>query len=1564
MGNSNGPETRTSEIFAGDSEMAERIRAFDWQNTPLGPIESWSPALRMMTSILLANRFPMLLWWGPDFHQIYNDPYSPIPGKKHPNSLGQAARECWAEIWHVIGPLIETPFRGGPATWMEDIFLQVDRHGFLEETHFTIAYSPVPDETAPRGIGGVLATVHEITQKVVGERRLALLRDLGTRSAHAKSAEQACVLATDTLKKHPEDVPFALLYLVDVDRKRAQLAASCGVEPHAAKSYATIDLLRDHADWPLRKVLETEELHLVDGLANSFQPVPSGPWSDPPTSAALVPVRSNVAGQSAGFLIAGISSRLRFDEQYQSFFELMSAQIATAVANARAYEEERKRAEALAEIDRAKTEFFSNVSHEFRTPLTLMLGNLEEILARDGEVLSSTRVQIEAAHRNSIRLLKMVNNLLDFSRIEANRINASFEPANLSAFTSDLASSFRSAIEKAGIKLKINCPPLSQDIFVDREMWEKIVLNLVSNAFKFTLEGEIELSLIEKESLVELQVRDTGVGIPADQLGEIFKRFHRVRSTQGRTHEGTGIGLALVQELVKQHGGTISVSSELGKGATFTVQIPKGRAHLPADRISAPREMVSTATGAEIFLNEAAVLDVHSDLGAALPSITRPANETILLADDSADMREYVRRLLTQSGYRVEAVGDGQAALDAVERVTPDLILTDVMMPRLDGFGLLATLRADEKTKTIPVIMLSARAGEESKIEGLEAGADDYLIKPFSARELLARVGSHLEIARIRRDSEAAVRDSEEHMRIALSAGKFGNWQLELADLKLTASNQFKANIGRAPDEQFTYEMFRASIHPDDHEMVGAQLSRAIAEVTDYEADYRCVWPDGTVRWISDRGRAIAGPDGRAARVVGVALDITERKQAERRLRLLNEISELIRTKRDPYELSFAVATAVGKHFHARRCLFNETDVDSDLEIVHRDYCDNVESVAGLHKISDYSDATSADMKNGVTVVNFDSRNDPRTAEDYQRSYEPHGERAYVAVPLMRGHRWVASLWISDDRPRIWSEDEVSLLETIAERTWTAIETTRIDAALRRSEAKYRSLFDSMDEGYILVDVVFDESDRPIDLLCLEANAAAVKMAGAELAGRRASEIRNFGTHFFETFGRVARTGSGERHEFSAASRNAWYNFYVFKVGEPHDSRVAAVYQDITARKEADGERERLLAREHEARAAAESANRLKDEFLATLSHELRNPLNVVLGYAELMLRTPDISDSPRLRQMATVLRKNALAQAQLVNDLLDLSRLQMGKVSLEFETILLATTIENAVDTVRSDAAAKGLTLNATLDSDVSVSGDSLRLQQIAWNLLNNAVKFTPEGGSISVTLAKNDRFAVLSVADTGQGIDPKFLPHIFEMFRQADAGFNRQHSGLGIGLALVWQLVKLHNGTVEAESKGLGKGACFTIQLPLTREVQSPLALLPEIKRASDLRQMNALVVDDSEDTVEMLRMMLEKDGATVWTARRGTEALELAAKQKFDVVLSDISMPGMDGFEFLHRLRELEANKDVPVLALTGFGRSEDIVRAESAGFHAHFAKPLDVKALSETLERVLSQKRRVE
>jgi signal transduction histidine kinase/CheY-like chemotaxis protein len=735
-------------LFVGSSELAMLMRQTDWTQTTVGPVDRWPQSVRAILRMMLTSRYAMWMGWGPQLTFFYNDAYARMTlGAKHPWALGKKAREVWAEIWPDIGPRIEHVLATGEATWDEGLQLFLERSGYPEETYHTFSYSPLHDDEGT--IAGMFCVVTEETERVIGERRLSLLRELGVQLTVSQSNGEVWRALENSLTMEARDLPFTLTYVVEGDGSTLSLASTTHVPFDDPVAPRTVEV--DDRTWPIRSLLDGSVGDVVIDLP-ATSAWPSGPWTKPPAQAIALAIPQHGQPRPAGVFIAGLNPFRRFDSEYRSFLSLYVGQLAAALANVQAYAAERRRAEALAQIDRAKTTFFSNVSHELRTPLTLMLAPVADALGREEQALTGDA--LELVYRNGLRLRKLVNALLEFSRIEAGRVQATFEPIDLALYTSELASTFESAMHRAGLRYEVDAQAGGEPTYVDREMWEKIVLNLISNAFKFTFGGEIAVSLKREAGRAVLRVRDTGTGIPSHELPRIFDRFHRVEGARGRTQEGTGIGLALVQELVRLHGGSIDVESTEGKGTTFTVAIPAGAAHLPADRVVSARSFDPTLIAADAFLIEAERWLPDGTYFAASPH--NPAQTAasidsarIVLADDNADMRAYLGKLLG-ARWRVDVASDGVEALELTRRLRPNLVVTDVMMPQLDGFGLLRALRADPQTSDIPVVMLSARAGEESRVEGFEAGVDDYLVKPFTAREVMARVEAQLLRARVR----------------------------------------------------------------------------------------------------------------------------------------------------------------------------------------------------------------------------------------------------------------------------------------------------------------------------------------------------------------------------------------------------------------------------------------------------------------------------------------------------------------------------------------------------------------------------------------------------------------------------------------------------------------------------------------------------------------------------------------------------------------------------------------------------------------------------------------------
>jgi PAS domain S-box-containing protein len=968
-------------------------------------------------------------------------------------------------------------------------------------------------------------------------------------------------------------------------------------------------------------------------------------------------------------------------------------------------------------------------------------------------------------------------------------------------------------------------------------MWEKIVLNLLSNAFKFTFEGGITVSLRRVDGAIELDVRDTGIGIPAAELPHVFERFRRVEGSRSRTHEGTGIGLALVQELVRLHGGHVRVESFDGQGSTFTVAIPAGHAHLPAERIGAPTALVPTRIAPDMFLEEALrwLPDETPAGGPRRPRDAGDARPWILVADDNGDMREYLRRLLSER-YEVTAVVDGAAALAAASERVPDLVLTDVMMPRVGGYELLRALRAEARTREVPVILLSARAGEESRIDGLEAGADDYLIKPFSAKELLARVHAHLDLARQRRAAREALRKSEDELADFFESAPVGlHWVGP--DGTILRANQAELDLlGYRRDEYVGRHI--AEFHAD-RDVIDGILQRLSADETvhDHEARLRC--KDGSIKHVLIDA-SVRWEDGRFVHTRCVTRDITDRKRAEVTLR---ESQERLASELEATTRLHALSTR----------LMSADDLTTALEDV---------------------------LDNAIATCRADFGN----------------------IQLLNAHTGALEIVVQ----RGFRQDFLEYFRTV-----------RVDDGSASAQAMQRG------ERIIIEDVNLDPAFEPHRAIAASAGFHAVQ--STPLTTHDGRILGMLSTHF----------------------RAPW------RVPD-RDQR----FLDLYARHAADLiERLRL---EHELK----EADRRKDEFLATLSHELRTPLNAMLGWTRMLCL--GALDASATQRALDVIDRNVNHQHRLITDLLDISRIISGKLTLEKSVTDLTAIVATAVETVQPTAQAKSLTLSVGLPSrPVRVDGDADRLRQVVANLVSNAVKFTPSGGRVDVDRTVRERRVRLTVADTGRGISPAFLPHIFERFRQANASSTRTEAGLGLGLAIARHIVELHDGTIRGESAGEGHGATFTMELPVAAvlETSAPMLVARNGESVSGpprtLHDVRVLIVDDDADSRDVFRAVLVQAGAEVTAVENVRAALQAARVTPPDVIMCDLAMPGDDGFALIRELRSWPSDRGgtVPTIAVTAYARPEDRALALDAGFDQHVAKPVEPRGLLDVVAQLV-------
>ena len=1501
--------------------MGALIRAVDWAATPLGALETWPQPLKTSVGILLNSGYPMYIAWGDSFTQIYNDAYRPILGStKHPAALGIGTPETFAEIWEYIGPMFRSVMSSGQASTFIDQLLPLNRHGFAEECYFVFSYSPILTEQG--GVGGVFVTVLETTERVLRDRRQRTLRELMGISPHG-GRDAILSTAAEVLARNAEDICFVRLF--GEDEAAVAVHAAAG-DPHSLE----------------RAIGEAAEARLraTDGPVDLDEPVACAPWPELVTRAVRVPILAPGAAVAAGALEIGLSPRLAWDEAYSDFIRALAANLGAHIAEAEAFEHERRRAKALAEIDAAKTVFFSNVSHEFRTPLTLMLAPIEELLARPDLVSAQGRELLEVADRNALRLLKLVNALLDFSRIEAGRVAASYQPTDLAAFTAELASNFRSAIEAAGLQLIVDCPPLDEPILVDRDMWEKIVLNLLSNAFKFTFEGHIAVRLRQAASgYVALSIEDTGAGVPQDELPRLFERFHRVEGARGRSYEGTGIGLALVQELARLHGGDVQVRSVEGAGSTFTVTIAAGSKHLLAADAVAPATEQNTNPRARAFVDEARHWAsrsapepdgsvVTSDAGAAAGRGRR-----VVVADDNADMRDYIQRLLQGDGYAVEAVADGDAALAAALRAPPDLMLSDVMMPGLDGIGLLKALRDNPRTSRVPVILLSARAGEEARLEGLSAGADDYLVKPFSSRELIAKVTAAVRLEEARREAariaeqeslrmralfeqapgfitilsgpehrfefanaaysqlvggrdligktirealpdvegqgyfelldqvyangerfvgresplrllspgeetprealvdfiyepirdaegavtgifvegyevtervaaQAALRQSEEQLRLATEAAEIGLWDVDNVANKLYWPPRVKAMFGVSPDAPVTMDDFYAGLHPEDRQATVAayQAANDPAQRALYDVEYRTIGKeDGVVRWVAAKGRGIFDSEGRCVRVIGTAIDITQRKAREARLKELNEILE-------------------------RRMS---------------------EALAEKKLLADIVEGTDA----FVQVADLDFRwlaINKASADEFERIY---GVRPQPGASMLE---------VLADRPEHQAAVKAVWGRALAGEEFTVVaEFGDHELGRRHYEMKFNVLRDAEGRRIGAYQFVYDVTERLRD---------QQRLADAESALRQTQKL--------EAMGQL--TG-GVAHDFN--------NLLTPIVGG----------LEMLQRRDGLGEREQRLIS-----GALQSAERARVLVQRLLAFARRQPLQP---------RPVDVGEL--VRGMAELVGSTTGPQIKVVVDVAeDLPPAKADANQLEMAILNLSVNARDAMET--------GGTLRISADLQTVERRRGARL---------------PPGAYVRI-----------SVADTGCGMDEAVAARAIEPFFSTK-GVGK---GTGLGLSMVHGLASQLGGALTINSRK-GVGTNVELWVPVSTEPAPPGR--PEADREVARLAAGAVLLVDDEDVVRMTAAdMLAEMGFNVVEANSAERALQLVdAGLTVDLLVTDHLMPGMTGVELAYAVRErLPATR---VLVISGYAEAEGLAPDLS-----RLTKPFRPQELSAKLQEL--------
>jgi signal transduction histidine kinase/DNA-binding response OmpR family regulator len=1450
------------DFLTGGGELGGLMRGHNWSETPLGPPDGWPQSLKMAVRIMLTSLQPIWIGWGRELIYLYNDPYKSIIGGKHPWALGRPTHEVWREIWPDIGPMLETAMGGDRGTYVESQLLIMERNGYPEETYYTFSYSPIPDDDG--SVGGIICANSDDTLRVLSERQIALLRELSASTANARSWQDVCEQSASALATNRRDVPFSMLYLAEPDSSVLSLAGSSDIDAGHQAAPVTLDR-SNSAPWPVEAALATHQAQVVSNLDELFADhLPTGAWDRPPFQAAILPILATGETGRSGVLIVGLNPFRLFDENYRGFLGLVAGQIAAALANAQAYEEEKRRAEVLAELDRAKTTFFSNVSHEFRTPLTLMLGPIEELLATSAPA-DSSRPQLELAHRNGMRLLRLVNSLLDFSRIEAGRMRASFEPTDLSTFSAEIASAFRSVIEKAGLRFTVDCRPLSRPVHVDRDMWEKILLNLLSNAFKFTMTGEIAVSVTESGDATAALVRiaDTGIGIAQDEQPRLFERFHRVEGAQGRSFEGTGIGLALVQELVRLHGASIEVESTAGQGTTFTIRVPFGHAHLPQDQIGRSASS-DIPLKAHPYLQEALRMLPGADTGLIsseatpaelateeLPRESLPGfGRRVLLADDNADMRDYVRRLLEAHGYTVDTAADGEAALAAARRSPPDLVLTDVMMPRLDGFGVLRGIRADAELVGTPVLMLSARAGEEAKVEALDAAADDYLAKPFAARELLARVNSNIQMAKVRRDAARSVMQSEqrfvmsqERLTLALSTGRVAVYDWDVEDDRLSIQGPLSEVFGATQQDAangLPLSSFVEGVHPDDRDAVTALVARTVETGEPFEAEYR-VGAGAIPRTVLSRGHTYTGSSGRKM-FSGALIDITEEKAAEQALRqqaavlaILNRASTEIAGNLDLEQVVQTIAETGVKLTGAAFGAFFYNVVNEGERYTLYTLAGVPREAFSSFPMPRHTAVFGPTFAGEGIIRSADITRDPRYGNNAPHHGMPAGHlpvRSYLAVPVKsRTGDVLGGLFFGHPQPGVFDERAEELMGGLAGQAAVAMDNATLFQSAQR-ELEFR---------------------RRAEARLHAINSTLEQRVETEVAERIKAEEALRQAQKMEAIGQL--TG-GVAHDFNNLLTVIMGGLDTIRRSRPEDHARIKRATDM----------------------ALQGAQRAAGLTSRLLAFSRRQPLE-----------------------------PKPLDVNALVREMTELLHRTLGE-TIELEAVTAPRLWPVEVDQNQLESAILNLAVNAR---DAMPGGGKLTVETT-----NTALD---ESYSARDSEVIPGQYVMLSVSDTGSGMSKETLDRAFEPFYTT----KEVGRGTGLGLSMVYGFVKQSGGHVSLYSEQ-GQGTTVKLYFPRYRGKLDAVDIESQSATPTASRDEVILVVEDNEDVRSYSVAILRELGYKVLEAVDAETALQiLKGAGRVDLLFTDVVLPGRNGRMLADSARLLRPT--LRILFTTGYSRN---------------------------------------
>lgn len=1376
----------TSDFLTG--QLGEMIRNYDWNTTSLGPISQWPQSLKTTLSLMLNSNNPTWLGWGPDNIFFYNDAYIEVLGReKHQWALGKPAPLVWEEIWHMCGHLSDMVFNEGKATNMDDMQLFMRRGEVLEEVFYSFSYSPVIEENGK--VGGLFCPNFETTPKILSARRNKTLALLAENSLTYKTIDTALESVAETLGKNREDIPFSLLYLLDNSGNTAHIIKYIGVDNRIEEYFPKTIHLNGKGSKNaevLTEIIKTGKTKTI-AITNPLL-FPKGQANQLLTKAIAVPF-SMTGSKASGIMVCGVNPTRNLDTDYTTFYEMAAGQISAAIQNVNTIENERKRAEELAEIDKAKTAFFSNISHEFRTPLTLMLGPLEELL-QSGNLAEKQQETVETTHRNAVRLLRLVNTLLDFSHMESGRLKAKFVPTNISSFTENLASNFRSITQKAGIDLVTSTPPLKHTVYTDREMWEKIVFNLLSNAFKYTLQGTIQIAIKDEGNNMVMTVKDTGVGIPEKELTNMFTRFHRVKNTTGRSFEGSGIGLSMIKELINQHGGSISVQSTEGMGTCFTITIPFGKDHLPPSQVF--EEVIDNDTFlSDAYLTEAETL-LHKEDNIEVEAQTIGSKQhTILIVDDNADMRKHLRAIIEKE-YRVITAVNGQDALEKIQKKKPSIILSDIMMPVMDGIELLKEVKENSLTNSIPVILLTARAGEESKIAGYELGADDYLVKPFSAKELIARINSQLKITNTREHARRQLQNLFTQAPVAICILKGKNFIVDMANDNIL---EMWGKPASAMINKPLLEGLPEAAAQGYDKLLERVYTTGITHVDEEAPFYKIENGISRQQYVKFIYQPFYEETGEISGIMVLATDITPQVEARKKIeesetKFRNLIHQayipIVIVKGKDFVYEFANDAYLNIYGYRKDDLIGKKMTDA-LPVLRASQIEaNLKEVMKTGKTQIFTDVPITITRYGITETRY-----------FTSIYQPLIENNVIAGIISMVNE-VTNQYLARKIQEQNEEDLKTILEAMPQMAYRA-DVNGVPVFHTRKFYDYTGLTLETAQQTAWSTVVHPDAIEEMTKKWSESISS-----GKEF--NHAVQIKKAGENTYRWFLSKAVALRNDKGQISQ---------WVGTLTDIHEQKVFSEKLEamVTDRTEKLNTSNRLL--EHKNDELAQT-NKELESFNYVASHDLQEPLRKIQTFISIIKDRNLIAESGE--NYINKVASSAERMSQLIQDVLTYSRLSAEN---QFTETNLNTIINNVINDFELAIQEK----DAVIEKDTlpNIQAVPLQMHQLFSNLISNSIKYSIEKPVIKIhgepieyktKKGKLKKCLKITLSDNGIGFDEQYSDQIFKLFKRLHG--KSEYSGTGIGLSICKKIVEFHKGTISATSKP-GEGSTFTIMLPL---------------------------------------------------------------------------------------------------------------------------------------------------